>query len=72
MGRLLRIPEVMARLGVSRSFVYRAIEQQLIPSVRIGGIVRVPEAELEAYLKRRTRRPKGAGGKDDGAVAEEA
>jgi excisionase family DNA binding protein len=59
-GRYLKILQVQERLQASRSWVYRALADGLLPSVRIGGITRVPEEALEAYLRKRTRRPRAA------------
>jgi excisionase family DNA binding protein len=52
-GRLLRVPEVAARLGVDPSTVYRWIESGRLPALQLGGrgyTVRVDERELETWL----------------------
>jgi len=53
-ARLLRIPEVAARLRVSRDTVYRKIAAGQIPAVQLGdrrAALRVPEDELEAWIR---------------------
>ena len=51
--RLLKISEVAARLGVSRSFAYELAASRAIPTIVLGHAIRVPEAELEQWLKER-------------------
>lgn len=52
--RLLRVPEVAARLGVSERSVERRIHSGALPAVRLGSgpksPVRVDEAELDAWV----------------------
>ena len=52
--RLLKMPDVCARLACSRRTVYALIERGELPSpVRPGGrAIRWPECEIEAYLDR--------------------
>jgi excisionase family DNA binding protein len=50
---LLRPAEVARRLGVSRSWLYEAASNGVIPSVRLGGPdgpLRFVEEELDAWL----------------------
>lgn len=54
-SRPLTANEAAALLGISRRSVYRHAADGLIPSVRIGGVVRFPAAELESWLRKRTR-----------------
>jgi excisionase family DNA binding protein len=51
----LRPSEVAARLGLSRSKVYRMIECGELPSLRIGRSVRVPCKAFEDWLSRAER-----------------
>ncbi|HXF73905.1 MAG TPA: helix-turn-helix domain-containing protein [Actinomycetota bacterium] len=56
MRRLLRPREAAEILGCSRSAVYDLIRRGAIPHVRLSaGIVRVPEDELEAFLRARVK-----------------
>ena len=50
---LLRPDEVALALGIGRSKVYVLIHSQDIPSLRIGGSVRVPVDALNAWVKER-------------------
>ena len=47
MPALLTCPELASALRVEDSTVYRWARDGVIKSVRVGGIVRVPAAELE-------------------------
>ena len=42
--------ETAALLSVSRQTVYRLCSRGVIPSVRVGGSVRIPVAELSSAL----------------------
>jgi excisionase family DNA binding protein len=48
---LLRPAEAAEALGVSRSRVYELIQQGELPSVRIGGVVRVPVDQLREWIQ---------------------
>ena len=50
--RFLRLAEVQRMLGVSRSTVWRWENERGLKVVTIGGVVRVRESDLEAFLKR--------------------
>ena len=50
---LLRPNEVAFTMGISRTKVYQLIATSELPSVRIGGSVRVPLAELQAWIDAR-------------------
>lgn len=52
MERLLKIPEVAERLQVSRAFVYELVAGGALPAVSIGRARRVPESELDGYIRR--------------------
>jgi excisionase family DNA binding protein len=47
---LLRPREVADLIGVSRSTAYELINSGQIPSLRIGGMLRVPAAGLEEMI----------------------
>ena len=47
---LLRPREVADLIGVSRSTAYELINTGQIPSLRIGGMLRVPAAGLEEMI----------------------
>jgi excisionase family DNA binding protein len=48
---LLDVPQVAEYLRVSRSSVYKLIERQQIPAIRIGRLLRVRKAELDETLR---------------------
>ena len=50
---LLRPDEVALRLGIGRSKIYALINSQSIPSVHIGGSVRVSLQSLRAWVAER-------------------
>ena len=52
---LLKPGEVGDALGVCRSTAYDLIAKGVIPSIRIGGTVRVPAAALREWIDQRMR-----------------
>ncbi|MDQ2728943.1 MAG: helix-turn-helix domain-containing protein [Actinomycetota bacterium] len=56
---LVDIASAAARLGVSRSTLYRLIEAGQLDVVHVGRSVRVPTAALEDLVDGLRRRPKG-------------
>jgi excisionase family DNA binding protein len=48
--RLLLPEETWKRLRISRASFYRLVSRGEIPAVRVGGQLRIPEEELEAWL----------------------
>jgi len=48
--RLLTVAEAAERCRVSRPTYYRLARAGIVPAVRIGGSIRVDEAELEGYI----------------------
>lgn len=50
--RFLKQSEVQVMLGVSRSTVWRWIVENGLKVVRIGGVTRIRESDLQAFLKR--------------------
>lgn len=51
--RLLKVPEVASRTGLSRSTVYSLLLKGVIPSVALGGTRtrRVREADLDSWIR---------------------
>jgi excisionase family DNA binding protein len=47
---LLRPTEAAHAIGISRSKCYELIQQRVLPSVRIGGSVRIPVVALEQWI----------------------
>jgi excisionase family DNA binding protein len=56
---MLRVTEAADALGVSRAKAYELIAAGEIPSVRLGGCVRVPLDALRAWISQQTNRPDG-------------
>jgi excisionase family DNA binding protein len=52
---LLTVPEIAARIALSNATVYRMLERGEIPCVSIGRSLRVPPADLEAFIVSRRR-----------------
>lgn len=51
---LLKVTEAASTLGLGRSTVWGMVWSGELPVVRIGRAVRIPRAELEAWVKART------------------
>jgi excisionase family DNA binding protein len=49
---LLRPAEAAIALGVSRSKIYELLSRGALPSVRLGGSIRVPEVQLREWIER--------------------
>lgn len=49
-----RVANVVARTGLSRTFVYDAIAGGRIPSVRAGRSVLIPAGSVESFLQSET------------------
>ena len=58
--QLLTIPQVGHQLGVGRSWVYQQINTGQIPSVRLGGNLRVKRADLDEYIEKHRRSQQNA------------
>jgi excisionase family DNA binding protein len=52
---LLRIEEAGRLLGVSRSKAYTMVAAGLIPTVRVGGVARVPRVALTTWIDQELR-----------------
>ncbi len=63
--RFLRLPDVIARTGLSRSTIYVRLAEGRFPRpVSLGGrAVGWVEAELDGWLRERIAESRGAGGK---------
>ena len=53
--RLLSVNEVAEVLGMGRSWVYQQTREGKLPSVQLGGTIRVRQQDLEAYVAEHTR-----------------
>ncbi|MHB1417241.1 MAG: helix-turn-helix domain-containing protein [Chloroflexota bacterium] len=49
---LLHVSDVAKRLGLRRSRVYQLVAAGVVPSVRIGGSIRIPARAFEAWVER--------------------
>lgn len=52
-NQVLTINEMAKKLKVSNGWLYRKIRSGDIPSIRIGGVIRVMEQDLERWLSAR-------------------
>lgn len=50
MSKLLSLSEVCMRASISRSTLYRLIQNGRINVVKIGRAVRIPETEIDAFI----------------------
>jgi excisionase family DNA binding protein len=57
MADYLKIPEVAHLLGLSEKTIRRRVKAGEIPSVFIGGVYRIPQADLNEYLQLARVRP---------------
>jgi excisionase family DNA binding protein len=53
-SELLRVSEVAELLGVSASRIYQLLAARELPSVRVGGAIRVPRSAWESWIKSRS------------------
>ena len=53
--RLLSVQEVSEQLGMGRSWVYNQIRSGELPSVQLGGTVKIKREDLEGYIQRQHR-----------------
>jgi excisionase family DNA binding protein len=58
--RFLKLQEVQALLGVSRSTVWRWHAERGLRVVTIGGVVRIRESDLREFLERHVTGTPGA------------
>jgi len=47
---LLKVPDVVACLGISRAKVYELMASGALPSVRVGGSRRIRAQDLETFV----------------------
>jgi excisionase family DNA binding protein len=50
-SELLSIKEVCEELGMGKSWVYQRLRSQEIPSIRLGGAVKVKREDLNAFIE---------------------
>jgi excisionase family DNA binding protein len=55
--QLLSVGEVCEALGMGKSWVYQQIRSGELPSIQLGGSVKVERADLKAYLDKRRQAP---------------
>jgi excisionase family DNA binding protein len=53
--RLLKAAELQVALAMSRAKVYRMMQDGTLPTVRVGGSVRVPRRALVKWLEENTQ-----------------
>jgi excisionase family DNA binding protein len=60
---LLRPIEAAEAIGIGRSKIYELLASGELPSIRIGGSVRVPVEALRAWIARQVAEPREAAGR---------
>ena len=60
MKALLSVREAAEYLGIGQSTTYRLVEECRLPSVRIGGSIRIPLTTLDEFLRVKTTDPECA------------
>ena len=51
-GALLSIKEVCEELGMGKSWVYNRLRSQEIPSIKVGGAIKIKRADLNEYIEK--------------------
>lgn len=49
-SEFLTVAELGVRLRVSRTTAYQLVRQRQVPSIRLGGTIRIPTAALDRWL----------------------
>jgi excisionase family DNA binding protein len=49
-SEFISVTDMAKRLGISRSMGYRLVEQNEVPHVDLGRVIRIPRKEFEAWL----------------------
>jgi len=52
--KLLTAKDVMARLNVSRTTLWRLVKNREVDAIRIGKQLRFERRDIEAYIRKRT------------------
>ncbi len=55
---LLRPSDLSGNLGVTTGRVYQLLKEGVIPSVRIGGAIRIPRAAWDTWLAAQSEKAK--------------
>lgn len=59
--RLIRLPEVMHRVGLGRTAIYQRIRRSEFPRpIRVDGMALWRESEVRAWIAERVRQAQGA------------
>jgi excisionase family DNA binding protein len=48
---LIKVEAAAALLSISRTSMYRLIDQRKVPHIKLNGSVRIPRRELEAWVQ---------------------
>lgn len=51
---ILTLKQVGDRLQVSESWLYRKVKAGILPHIKIGGVIRVAERDLDNWIKGHT------------------
>ncbi len=51
---LLTVPEAAQILRISRNLAYELVARNELPSIRLGRVIRIPRAALDAWMEQQT------------------
>jgi len=57
---IFTVSAVSARLNLSRSYLYKQIEQKRLPHYKIGARVRISEDQIQEFLKKHMQQDNGS------------
>jgi excisionase family DNA binding protein len=57
--QFMTVVEIAATMRVSRATVYRLLHAGQLPSMRVGGSLRIPREAVETYVRTSTPRSSG-------------
>ena len=60
---LLTVSDISRRLGLTTNRIYQLMSSGALPSVRVGGAIRVPKDAWEEWLSRKSSEALSAGGR---------
>lgn len=58
---IIKVGEACKLLGISQSALYRGIERNIIPHIRLGSAIRLRRSTLTAWVREQEARAMGGG-----------
>ena len=59
MEKLLKVADIQKALNISIALAYKLVHRADFPTIRIGGAIRVSQAELERWVEEQTQKTGG-------------